>query len=58
MRALVSLVLALLDSAAQDWATQGHKGVALLAEQQLFPQARDQAQKLLALDPRLYPDLG
>lgn len=48
---LVSLVLAFLASAAHAWGTRGHQVVALLAERQLTPKAKEQAQKLLAIEP-------
>ena len=33
------------------WGTQGHQVIALLAEQQLVPKAKQQVQRLLALEP-------
>ena len=51
MRALISLLLALLTATAHAWGTQGHQVIALLAEQQLTPKAKEQVQVLLALEP-------
>jgi len=51
MRIVLSLVLALLAAAAHAWGTQGHQVVALLAEQQLTPKAKEQVLKLVALEP-------
>ena len=50
MRALTALLLALLTATAYAWGTQGHQVIALLAEQQLTPKAKEQVQVLLALE--------
>ena len=51
VRMLLFAALALLAAAAHAWGTQGHQVVALLAEQQLTPKAKEQVLKLLALEP-------
>ena len=51
MRALTALLLALLASTAHAWGSQGHQVIALLAEQELTPRAKEQVQILLALEP-------
>jgi len=49
--ALAAFALSALATNAQAWGTQGHQVIALLTEKQLTPKAREQVQKLLALEP-------
>ena len=49
--ALAAFALSALAINACAWSTQGHQVIALLAEQQLTPKAKEQVQKLLALEP-------
>ena len=50
-RLLLLLLMTLAAQAAHAWGTQGHRVVAELAWTQLTPQARDAANRLLALEP-------
>jgi len=47
----MALALALVAGLAHAWGTQGHQVIALLAEQQLTPKAKEQVQVLLVLEP-------
>ena len=49
--ALAAFALSALAINAYAWGPQGHQVIALLAEQQLTPKAKEQVQKLLALEP-------
>jgi nuclease S1 len=48
----LALVLVFFASQAFAWGTQGHHVVVGLAEERLSPQARDEVNRLLALEPR------
>jgi len=49
--ALAAFALSAFATNVHAWGTQGHQVIALLTEKQLTPKARDQVQKLLALEP-------
>ena len=48
---LICAALSLVPLNVIAWGTQGHQVIALLAEQQLTPKAKEQVQRLLALEP-------
>ena len=47
----LALVLSLTAPLAHAWGTQGHQVIALIAEQRLTSKAKEQTQRLLALEP-------